>query len=68
MKRKLIYLLVAACCLGSYSSAKQVYKGASKECCDICRQAAKKKTIEKEKEKKSKAATIRPFNFYLFNI
>ena len=65
MKKKLLYLLALTICLGTYSSAKQVYKSAAHECCGVCKQVAKKSPV---KSKKVKPATIRPFNFYLFNI
>ena len=65
MKMKLLYMLALTICLGTYSSAKQVYKSVGKECCDVCKQMAKKAAA---KSKKAKPAAIRPFNFYLINI
>lgn len=68
MKRKLLYLVVIFCCVGTFPSAKQVYTSASKECCEICKKSGQKKSAGKEKSKTGKVASIRPFNFYLFNI
>lgn len=65
MKKKLFYLLALTFCLATYSSAKQVYKGNAKDCYGVCKQVAKKAPV---KTKKGKAATIRPFNFYLINL
>lgn len=64
MKKRIFYMLLMACCLGTYSSAKQVYKSAAVRC-DEGKEAKKKAPA---KAKKVKAATIRPFNFYLINI
>ena len=65
MKKKIIYLLAFACCLATYTSAKQVYRGAVCDTAKVCKATTEKRMV---KAKKSKAATIRPFNFYLINI
>lgn len=63
MKKRIFYLLLIACCLGTYSSAKQIYKSTSIKCGE-CKEIGKKVA----KSKKVMPATIRPFNFYLINI
>ena len=65
MKKKLLYLLALTVCLGTYSSAKQVYKSGASNCCGVCKKVEKKTPV---KDKKTKPAVIRPFNFSLFNI
>ena len=65
MKKKIIYLLALACCIATYTSAKQLYRSEARDTSNVCRPQAKKQLV---KSKKLKAATIRPFNFYLINI
>ena len=65
MKKKIIYMLAFACCIATYTSAKQVYRSEARDSSNVCKASVKKQLI---KSKKLKAATIRPFNFYLINI
>ncbi|HRO69602.1 MAG TPA: hypothetical protein PK951_04455 [Chitinophagaceae bacterium] len=64
MKQKIIYMLLIACCVGTITSAKQVYKGDSVKCTATKDEKKKKCT----KARKDRVATIRPFNFYLVSI
>jgi hypothetical protein len=65
MKKKIIYMLAFIFCLNFFSSAKQIGIGCIKKC-SYDKQSPAKQTPAKSK--KVTAATIRPFNFYLFNI
>lgn len=65
MKTKLIYTLLFICCLSLFASAKQLCTGCPKKGCPTKTSAVKKQPV---KTKKVTTATIRPLNFYLFNI
>ena len=62
MKKKLIYTLMFICCMSLFASAKQLCTECPKKCC------AKAVAEKKQPVKKKVATTIRPLNFYLFNI
>lgn len=65
MKKKIIYMLAFICCLSFFSSAKQIGIGCIKKCSYDKASSVKQ---EPAKARKVTPATIRPFNFYLFNI
>lgn len=66
MTRKLLYMLVLICGVSLFSSAKQMSIGCIKEYKDS---TSKQIQLKKDaKPKKVAAATVRPFQFYLFNI
>lgn len=65
MKNKVLYVLALICFLSFNSSAKQLCTGCPKKCCHDKTADTKKQPV---KAKKVASATIRPLNFYLFNI
>jgi hypothetical protein len=62
MKKKLIYTLVFFCTMSLFASAKQLCTECPKKCCH------KAATEKKQPVKKKVTTSIRPLNFYLFNI
>ncbi|MGZ8541223.1 MAG: hypothetical protein ACXWV6_11280 [Chitinophagaceae bacterium] len=65
MTKKIFYMMVLICGISLFSSAKQIAFGCIKEGIEKKPACSKKKPA---KTKKLTAATIRPFQFYLFNI
>ncbi|HKO79987.1 MAG TPA: hypothetical protein VJU78_06300 [Chitinophagaceae bacterium] len=65
MKKKILYALALICFLNLYASANQICTECPKKCCLNKATEVKKQPV---KAKKVATTTIRPLNFYLFNI